>query len=192
MEDARLVHRMLGGDERAFDEFFDAYFDRVFRFALRRCGDADAAEDIAQASLVHAMRRLETWRGEAALFTWLCTICRRELMAWWTRTGRHPPRRSIEDDVEVRAALERVAASDDDPEWLLERSETAQLVQATLDRLPGHYGDVLEWKYIEGLAVAEIAARLRSTPKAIESMLTRARAAFRESFAGVVRATEGS
>ena len=113
-------------------------------------------------------------------------------MAWWTRTGRHPPRRSIEDDVEVRSALEQVAASDDDPEWLLERSETAQLVQATLDRLPGHYGDVLEWKYIEGLAVAEIAARLRSTPKAIESMLTRARAAFRESFAGVVRATEGS
>ena len=113
-------------------------------------------------------------------------------MAWWTRTGRQPPRRSIEDDVEVRAALERIAASDDDPEWLLERSETAQLVQATLDRLPGHYGDVLEWKYIEGLAVAEIAARLRSTPKAIESMLTRARTAFRESFAGVVRATEGS
>ena len=94
MEDARLVHRMLGGDERAFDEFFDAYFDRVFRFALRRCGDADAAEDIAQASLVQAMRRLETWRGEAALFTWLCAICRRELMAWWTRTGRQPPRRA--------------------------------------------------------------------------------------------------
>jgi RNA polymerase sigma-70 factor (ECF subfamily) len=192
MDDAPLVHRMLGGDERAFDEFFDAYYDRVFRFALRRCGDADAAEDIAQASLVQAVRRLDTWRGEAALFTWLCTICRRELIAWWTRTGRQPPRQSIEDDVEVRAALERIAADGDGPERLLERRQTADLVQATLDRLPAHYGDVLEWKYIEGLAVAEIAARLRATPKAIESLLTRARAAFRESFADVMRATEGS
>ena len=153
-------------------------------------GDYATAEDIAQASLVQAMRRLETWRGEAALFTWLCAICRRELMAWWTRTGRQPPRRSIEDDVEVRAALERIAASDDDPEWLLERSETAQLVQATLDRLPGHYGDVLEWKYIQGHAVSDIAARLGSTPKAVESMLTRARQAFREGFAALTRSSE--
>ena len=81
MDDEALVHRMLRGDERAFDEFFDAYYDRVFRFAARRTGEADTAEDIAQATLVQAVRRLDTWRGEAALFTWLCSICRRELLA---------------------------------------------------------------------------------------------------------------
>ena len=37
---------------------------------------------------------------------------------------------------------------------------TSRLVQLTLDALPGRYGDVLEWKYIHGLAVVEIAARL--------------------------------
>jgi RNA polymerase sigma-70 factor (ECF subfamily) len=181
---------MLGGDARAFDDFFDAYYDRVFRFAARRTGDATTAEDIAQVTLVQAMRRLETWRGEAALFTWLCTICRRELTAHWTRTQRQPPPLLPEDDVEVRAILEQIADMGDDPERALQRREVAQLVQATLDFLPGHYGDVLEWKYVEGLAVAEIAERLRSTPKAIESMLTRARKAFRDAFAEAARATE--
>jgi RNA polymerase sigma-70 factor (ECF subfamily) len=56
------------------------------------------------------------------------------------------------------------------------------MVQATLDALPARYGDVLEWKYVHGLSMQEIAERLGMTPKAIESLLTRARAAFREAF----------
>ena len=191
MDDARLVHQMLRGDERACDEFFDAYYDRVFRFAARRTGDGELAEDIAQATLVQAMRRLETWRGEAALFTWLCTICRRELMAHWTRARRQPPPLTLEDDAEVRAVLEQLAETRDGPERALQRRQLADLVQATLDCLPGRYGDVLEWKYIDGLAVSEIAGRLQSTPKAIESMLSRARQAFRDAFAEAARVTEG-
>ena len=52
-----------------------------------------------------------------------------------------------------------------------------------LDGLPARYGDALEWKYVEGLPVVEIAARLAVSPKAAESLLTRAREAFRDAFA---------
>ena len=52
----------------------------------------------------------------------------------------------------------------------------------TLDHLPGSYGDVLEWKYLQEMSVAEIAARLGVGYKAAESILTRARVAFREGF----------
>ena len=83
-----LVRRMLGGDEGAFDEFFADYFPRLFRFAVLRLRDQDAAEDIVQTSLIAAVRSLGSWRGEATLFTWLCTICRREISAWDTRTSR--------------------------------------------------------------------------------------------------------
>jgi RNA polymerase sigma-70 factor (ECF subfamily) len=55
-------------------------------------------------------------------------------------------------------------------------------VQATLDHLPGRYGQVLEWKYIQGLSVDEIATRLGVGYKAAESLLTRARGAFRDAF----------
>ena len=54
------------------------------------------------------------------------------------------------------------------------------------DYLPARYGDVLEWKYIQGLTMHEIAERLGGrSVKAIESLLTRARDAFREGFAAL-------
>jgi RNA polymerase sigma-70 factor (ECF subfamily) len=192
VDDADLVRRMLAGDERAFDEFFEAYFDRVFRFAVSRTRDEDAAEEVTQATLVCAVRRLETWRGEAALFTWLCSICRRELMAHtsWVRRGgtAHPGGHRTAES----GTLERLPAPGDGPERELQRQEVSQLVQLALDDLPERYGDVLQWKYIDGQAVSEIASRLGSTPKAVESLLTRARQAFRAGFTELTRSTESS
>jgi DNA-directed RNA polymerase specialized sigma24 family protein len=52
----------------------------------------------------------------------------------------------------------------------------------TLDALPRRYGDALEWKYVLGLTVEEIAGRLGLGPKAAASLLTRARQAFRDGF----------
>lgn len=181
MDDHALVRRMLAGDEAAFDAFYALYFPRLFRFAARRVGDDSAAEDVVQIALVTAMRKLATWRGEAALFTWLCTFCRREIGDYWRRTSREPLT-PWDDDPEIRARLESLTADVEAPEIRIERRELADLVQVTLDFLPGRYGDVLEWKYVHGLTVAEIAQRLESTPKAVESMLTRAREAFRQGF----------
>jgi DNA-directed RNA polymerase specialized sigma24 family protein len=58
----------------------------------------------------------------------------------------------------------------------------------TLDALPGSYGDALEWKYVQGFSVMEIAARLNLGAKAAESLLTRARQAFREGYAALTGA----
>ena len=81
--DKALVRRLVAGDEAAFRQFFDAHFPRLYRFALRRTGgDHDAAEEIAQKTLINAMRKLHGFRAESTLFTWLCAICRREVSAW--------------------------------------------------------------------------------------------------------------
>lgn len=64
-------------------------------------------------------------------------------------------------------------------------------MHVTLDRLPGSYANALEWKYVEGLPVAEIAGRLGLSPKAAESLLTRARTAFREGFVALTRGRLG-
>ena len=51
-DDRELVRRMLSGNQRAYDEFFKAYFDRLYRFALVRLNnDSDAAEDAVQQTL---------------------------------------------------------------------------------------------------------------------------------------------
>ena len=173
---------MLQGDEAAFSEFFDASFAPLFRFALPRVGgDHHAAEEVVQAALCRAMRKLSTYRGEAALLTWVTTICRREIANWFESRKSSPPMIELADDVpEIRLAIESLSTNV--AEDSVRRNEIAQMVQTILDRLPARYGDALEWKYIEGLSVAEIAARLGLAPKAVESLLTRARTAFRDAF----------
>jgi RNA polymerase sigma-70 factor (ECF subfamily) len=182
--DRRLVRDMLAGDERAFERFFDGFFPRLYRFALRRLGgDEDAAEEVAQAAICKGIRRLDTWRGEAALFTWLCTIGRREIHDRVSR-GRPGGRtvELVEDRDDVRAALESLRVSPESPVDALLRHDLVRLVWVALDRLPARYGRVLEWKYIEDRPVRDIAARLDVSEKAAESLLTRSRDAFRDAF----------
>jgi RNA polymerase sigma-70 factor, ECF subfamily len=185
-----LVRRMLGGDERAFDEFFADYFPRLFRFAVLRLRDPDVAEDIVQTSLIAAVRHLATWRGEATLFTWLCTICRREISAWEKRTSRRVIVSLVEDDPGLRAALESIGGVAEAPDAGLARADTGRIVQLVLDHLPPRYSRALEWKYLQDLSVDDIAGRLQCTPKAAESLLTRAREAFRDAFAAVQAAAD--
>jgi RNA polymerase sigma-70 factor (ECF subfamily) len=187
MGDVALVRRVLAGDEAAFEEFFECYFPRLYRFALPRLdGHEDAAEDTTQRVLIRALDRLHSYRGEAALFTWLCTLCRREIAAWREREGRRQEVSLVDERHEIRAALDALSTVDaHDPEATLRRRELSLLVQLTLDHLPGRYGDVLEWRYINELSVEEIATRLGVGYKAAESLLARARAAFRDGFAFV-------
>jgi RNA polymerase sigma-70 factor (ECF subfamily) len=182
--DVALARRLLAGDEEAFEEFFARYFPRLFRFALPRVGgNEDRTEEIVQRVLIRALARMGSYRGEAALFTWLCTVCRREIAGWRERESGLREVSFSDDRPELRIALDALAAGDaDDPDTVLRRRELSTIVQLTLDHLPGRYGDVLEWKYMQGLTVDEIAGRLNIGYKAAESLLTRARAEFRQAF----------
>ncbi|HVS15862.1 MAG TPA: sigma-70 family RNA polymerase sigma factor [Thermoanaerobaculia bacterium] len=183
--DRLLVRRMLRGDQRAFQEFFDLSFPGLYRFALVRLGyDADAAEEVVQVVLCKAIAKLHTYRGESALFTWMCTICRREIGAVLRQRGRRELTLiRLDDAPEVRAALDALAASEEIPHGELVRKELGDLVRLALDNLPARYAAALQWKYIDGESVGEIAGRLELGQKAAESLLTRARGAFREAFA---------
>jgi len=182
-----LVRRMLAGEEKAFEEFFAGFFPGLYRFALARLdGHADRAEEVAQATLCKAISKLSTYRGEAMLFTWLCTFCRHEIAAWHDRNRPSRHAELVEEAPEVRAALESLPESfHGAPDAELDRKEVGRLVQVILDRLPAHYGDVLEWKYLDELPVKEIASRLGLSPKAAESLLTRSREAFRDGFSAL-------
>lgn len=174
---------MLAGDERAFTAFFDDYFPRVYRFALPRLnGDSNAAAEVVQATLVKAMRNLARFRGEASLFTWVCQICRNEVVDHLRRESRHASNVVLmEDSPEVRAAVEAIAGPElDEPIQQYSQQEVRQLVRVVLDRLPPRYGDVLEMKYVEGRSVDEISQALGIGVTAAQSLLARARIAFRD------------
>ncbi len=191
LDDRLLAKRLLAGDARAFDGFFDDNYARVYRFALSRLGgDEDAAEEIAQSTMTRAVRKLATYRAESAMFTWLCAICRNEMSDWLRKRGR---RREhivlIEDYSEVRAAVDSFSTPvEDGPEASYQRVEAARLIQVALDRLPPKYGDVLEWKYVEGYSVKEIAGRLQIGHEAAQSLIARAKRAFAEVYSTLMSA----
>ena len=127
------------------------------------------------------------------MFTWLCTICRHEIATWCARAGKSPTISLAEDHPDTRAVLDALVASvDGDPETTFRREEVGRLVRTTLDHLPSRYATVLEWRYILELSVDEIATRLGIGYKAAESLLSRARVAFRAGFSGISRTLPGS
>ncbi|MFT4713040.1 MAG: RNA polymerase sigma-70 factor (ECF subfamily) [Candidatus Azotimanducaceae bacterium] len=178
--DLLLAKQLAEGDEKVFKAFFRDYFPRLYRFALTRLGsDEDAIKDIVQTTLMNAMRSISTYRGEAAMFTWLCQICRNDINAHFRSLAKSVPV-VPQDDVAIRPILESLAGDDqDNPDSQYEGVQMKKLVQEVLDYLPTNYGDALEWKYIEGLSVVEIAARLKITELATQSILARARKSFR-------------
>lgn len=173
-DERKLVDRMRAGEESAFDMFAEQYIPGLYRFASRRLDrNRELTRDVVQSTVCKVMENLDSYRGEAPLFTWLCACCGNEIALHFRRLGRRPR------EVELEAAAgggSPVAG----PEERLLRVETAELVHVTLDRLPPSYARAMEWRYLEGLAVPEIARRLESSYKATESLLSRARKAFRK------------
>jgi RNA polymerase sigma-70 factor, ECF subfamily len=187
-EDRRLVQALLLGERTAFDEFFREYFPRLYRFVLPRVDrDIQVTEDLCQQVLARALRKLQTFRGDAALFTWLCQIARNELSDHWRQRDREALQLvHLEDDAVIAAVLESLEASEAvSPESRRFGQELGRYVQMALDHLPGRYGDILEWKYVDGLSVNEIAARLNLSSIAAQSILQRARQSFREAFMAI-------
>ena len=182
--DLQLARRVIAGDEAAFRLLFDTYFPKLYRMALVRLGGrADDAHEVVQLTFCRVFERIESYRGEASLYAWMCQICRNAVYD----LGREHLRDALEvpgsaGDATIDALIESLAAPTMlEPENAAWRLQLVGLIQTTLDALPDAYAEVLEMKYVDGLPVAEIARRRSLGLKAAESLLTRARAAFRAS-----------
>lgn len=186
-DDLKLARQVAARDRQAAERFFEEYFPRLFRFVSRRVEEA-ACEDVVQETMIKAMKNLASYRGEAALFTWLCQISRNEISNHFQRSGRRVQiESSLDDDPQLRAALESLQIG------RLEETEKLaieQIVQLTLDYLPEKYSRLLEWKYLEGLSVEEIASRMNTGMVSVQSLLARARASFRQVYGDIASELE--
>jgi len=191
--DKVIAKRLLAGDESAFKQIFDDYFPRLFRYALARLdGDQEEAREMVQQTFCRAFERLDSYRGEASLYGWMCRICRNAIIDAARKRKREFHDLPHQDaDLSMQDIVDALhAPASDQPEHEAARMNLKVLISSALDHLPPRYGDVLEWKYIEELSVAEIADRLAIGPKAAESLLTRARHAFREAIVTIGESVE--
>ena len=188
--DRRLAKRMLRGDQRAIQEFCDEYLPKLYRYTIQRLRNESDVGYIVQVAVTNAARRIETYRGEATLLTWLIQICRREISKHLADAKRHDVFVPFLHDETLRAVVEGLEAPDSsEPDAVGRRGELIALVQHALDQLPERYAKALELKYVEGFSSKEIAERLDIGDEAAQSLLARARRAFREVCGEAITAT---
>jgi RNA polymerase sigma-70 factor (ECF subfamily) len=180
--DREIVARMLAGERRAFDDFFEASAPRLMAFAARRSGlDAASLEDVVQNALIKAIHSLASYRGEAALFTWVSDICRHELADVHRKATRQPVHVSLFEPGDTQVAVTQLQAPEHlEPIAVLDALQGRAAVMRVMDSLPKPYALALEAKYGDGLAVRDVANLLGLTMMATQSLLARARKAFRQ------------
>jgi len=193
--DASWRRRALGGEPAAVQLLADSALLPLFRFCFHRVGgDRHKCEEVVQETLLRALRELDRYdpqRGGNQIFPWLTGLARNEI----TRVlGRDKHAVSLEAlwgrmDRDLRAIFARLE-QEPFPDELMQRDETRAMVNATMAQLPPHYRQALEAKYVEGRSMREMAERDGGTEKAIESLLTRARQAFRDTFLALTRNLE--
>jgi len=166
-----VLHRaVLSGDEQAWRTLYEETFEPLYRYVHWRCaGILTTTEETVQETWLTAVRRIRDFDPQRGLFlAWVRGIAANVLRNQFRKqTGK--PNRELDVELAIR----------NPPEAALENQEQAEQIAAALARLPGDYEYVLRAKYVDAHSVAEIAACLQRAPKAVESLLTRARAAFR-------------
>ncbi len=172
MNDRELIGRVLAGDPGAERALYDAHVDRVFRLVYRMAGDLDRAQDWVQETFIRAFERLEQFRGESSLSTWLCSIAVSTTLNGLRKLRRLRDRETVLEDAGSIGAVPRAA----DPDL------KTRLHQA-IDGLPEGYRTVFLMHDVEGFTHEEIGRALGVQPGTSKAQLFRARARLREALA---------
>ena len=172
MEERELISRVLAGDPSAERALYDAHVDRVFRLVYRMAGDMDKAQDYTQETFIRAFSRLQTFRGDSALSTWLGSIAISVTLNGLRKVRRRNERELGLDEVVPVGHMVREAEPD----------LKVRLTQA-IDNLPEGYRVVFVMHDVEGYTHEEIATSLGVHPGTSKAQLFRARARLREALA---------
>ena len=168
-----LCESLQQRDAVAWDRFYQEHVHGLYGFVFRLVrGDHSAAADVFQNIWLDAIDHIEQFdpnRGE--LRAWLFGIARQKVALYWRQ-------RTASNKMFAMGRPDHAADSVDDailPDAMIEQFERSAVVRASLLALPPERRQVLMDKYVAGLSIEQIAAKTGKSPKAVESLLTRAR-----------------
>ena len=174
-EDSALVAAVLRKDRKATAEFVALYADDLYRYLRSRLAPVyDQVEDLVHEVFLAAWESLPGYQGSGSLRAWVLGIARHKVEDYYRARLRAPE--SIEDGDQEPIA----PASASDFHQLLEQDELRKNTWRVMGGLPEQYRMALIWRYWERASAREMALKTGKTEKAIERLLARARAEFRE------------
>lgn len=171
----QIVSEVLGGQSGAATKFYRTYAAKLRRYLMAKLPDPEV-EEILQDTFLSAFDSLPLYRGESSVSTWLISIARHEVADFYRK-------RYIRQAVEKTAPLfENMVSEILSPEFDYEKKKIEKRFFATYRELSKQYQDVLSYRYELSMSVKEISERMELSFKATESLLYRARLAFREAY----------
>lgn len=176
MTEQELVRAAAGGDTEAFERLVRTYENKIYHLALRMCGSADEAADIAQEAFLAAWRGLPSFRGEAGFATWLYRLTSNAAIDYLRRQKKQRGDMSLDDE---ELGLDAVD-SGPSPQETAEGSELRSAVAAGLNQLSEGHRQVLVLREIQGLSYEEIASGLELDIGTVKSRISRARSSLRK------------
>lgn len=175
-KEKQLVKQVIKGNKKAIRSFYRAYQNRLLNFILTKVENVKDAEEILQDTFLSSLDSLPLFKFQSSIYTWLCSIAYHEIVDFYRR-------RKLKTIIFSRLPwLEKIVDKALSPELALQEKELKIKIYNTLKNLTEGYAQILRLKYIEGLSMREIALRLQTSIKAVESKLTRARLAFQKQY----------
>ncbi|HET6165773.1 MAG TPA: RNA polymerase sigma factor SigM [Marmoricola sp.] len=178
LSDDALLEAHREGDPDAFGVLFTRHRDRLWAVALRTTGNPEDAADALQEAMISAFRRVDSFRGDALVTTWLHRVV---VNACLDRLRRNKVRaaRPLPDDLDEYAGRGAVLASGDagaDPEAHAVLADRRASVVAALNQLPPDQKAAIVLVDLEGYPVDEAARMLDCPPGTVKSRCARGRA----------------
>jgi len=183
--DGELDGRAAAGDTHALEQLLLLYHDRLSASISRRLParlrGTVATEDIVQDTYIRVFRRISTFtpKGPESFYRWLLTIARNRLIDVQRRHGAAKRgdgaagARSPDYASSMVQLLELVAVDDRTPSRSAARHEGILAVQVALAGLKDDYRQAIEMRHIQGLSVAQTAAKLGRTERAVQMLCQR-------------------
>jgi RNA polymerase sigma-70 factor, ECF subfamily len=155
-----------------FMAFYDDAVPQVYGYLIARCRTSSVAEDLTAETFLAAVDAVRRDHPPEVNMGWIIGVARHKLVDHWRRLSRETSGlRVLADQYEV-----------DESEDLSDRQLDAVRAHDTLSRLAAHHRIVLTLRYLDDLAVPEVASVLGRTVHATEALLSRARRAFRRAY----------
>ena len=165
---------------------FREYAPRIYHIARRMLGNDADAEDVTQDVLLQVIRKLDTFRGDSAIGTWLHRVTVNAALAHrQKRANRHAREQNTATDevLETAAPGGAVKRWDIRPDESALGAEQTELIEKAIGTLPDPFRDVYVLADVEGLPNSEIAEMLGLSVPAVKSRLHRARLRMRDELA---------
>lgn len=159
---------------------YDRALPQVYGYLVTRCGSTPVAEDLTAETFLAAVEGIQKGTLTEPSTAWLVGVARHKLVDHWRRLAR---------DERRLASLEREAGAEDDDPW--DEHLDAAHAREVLTGLGAHHRAALTLRYVDGLPVREVAEHLGRTEHATETLLMRAKRAFRTAYGDESRAGYG-